>query len=322
MSDNIVCLDGYTLNPGDLSWSPFEELGNLVVYDRTPPDKIVSRAKGAPFVLTNKTPLSADTLSELDGLRYIGVLATGYNIVDVETAAARDITVTNVPTYGTDSVAQHTTALLLQLVRPLAIHDEAVKAGKWSQSPDWCFSVTPIDSLAEKTLGIVGIGRIGLAVARIATAMGMRIIAYDTYWPDPSALEGLSVQRVSLDELFASADAISLHCPLTEDNYHLVNAKRLTQMKPSALLINTSRGPLIDTEALTEALMEGTIAGAGIDVLEEEPPPAGDALLEAPNCVITPHIAWYAKSSRKRLMAIAAANLESFQKGTAVNKVA
>ncbi len=321
MSDKIVCLDGFTLNPGDISWHEFEQLGELVVYERTAPKHILERAQGAPYVLTNKTPLTAQTLSELTELRYVGVLATGYNIVDVAAAGERGVVVSNVPTYGTDSVAQHVFALLLSMVRPINLHEAAVRRGDWTRCPDWCFALAPIESLASKRLGLVGVGRIGLAVARIAEAMGMQVAGFDTYWPSEEARAGLTIERLELDELFRTSDVISLHCPLTPATDRLVNATRLKTMKPSALLVNTSRGPLIDNAALAEALNAGTIAGAALDVLDVEPPPADNPLLSAENCVITPHIAWYARSSRAKLMSIAAQNLKLFQAGAPQNTV-
>lgn len=321
MPDRIVCLDGHALNPGDLSWSAFEALGELVVHERTPGSAVVERAAGASCLLTNKTPISADALARLDAVRYVGVLATGYDVVDVEAAARRGVIVTNVPTYGTDSVAQHVLALILELVRPVAPHAEAVRRGGWSTSPDWCFALTPIESLAGKTLGLVGVGRIGLAVARIGAAMDMRVVAHDVDWPDEQRLAGLTVERLSLDDLFACADVVSLHCPLTAESHHLVDADRLARMKSSAILVNTSRGPLIDGAALAAALTAGAIAGAGLDVLEVEPPPPDHPLLQAPNCVVTPHIAWYARGARARLMEVAAANLEAFLAGAPVNRV-
>jgi glycerate dehydrogenase len=322
MSERIVCLDGFTLNPGDISWQAFEQLGELVVYDRTAPEQTVERAQGAPYVLTNKTALTAQTLAALSELRYVGVLATGYNIVDVGAASAHGIVVSNVPTYGTDSVAQHVFALLFGMVRPVGLHETAVKRGEWTRCPDWCFSLAPIESLASKRLGLVGVGRIGLAVARIAQAMGMPVSGFDTHWPNEDVRSGLDIERLELDELFRRSDVISLHCPLTPETDRLVNTERLHTMKPSALLINTSRGPLIDNRALADALNAGTIAGAALDVLDVEPPPADNPLLDATNCLITPHIAWYARSSREKLMSIAADNLKSFQAGTPQNNVA
>lgn len=321
MADRIVVLDGYTLNPGDISWAGLEELGELTVYDRTEDEAIPGRAAGHRFVLTNKAPLSAETLEQLPELAYIGVLATGYNVVDVEAATRRGVVVTNVPIYGTDSVAQHTTALLLELVRQPALHAAAVRAGEWTDSADWCFALSPITELSGKVLGIVGIGRIGRAVARIGAAMGMAILAFDEYPPDAATLAGLEVEFTDVDDLFRRADIVSLHCPLTPATEHLVNAERLALMQPSAVLLNTSRGPLVDSRALAEALDEGRIAGAALDVLDVEPPPADHPLLQAPNCIITPHIAWYAQASRERLMNVAVENLRGFIEGSPVNTV-
>ncbi len=283
MADRIVVLDGYTLNPGDISWEGFEEFGDVTVYDRTPAETILERAAGARFLLTNKIPLDAESLAALPDLAYIGVMATGYNVVDVLAAKERGVVVTNVPTYGTDSVAQHATALLLELARQPALHAAAVREGQWSSSVDWCFSLAPINELSGKVMGIVGIGRIGRALARIGAAMGMTIIAHDEYPPDAEALAGLDVEFTELDDLFRRADAVSLHCPLTPETERLVNAERLALMKPTAFLLNTSRGPLVDNQALADALKAGTLAGAGLDVLDEEPPPADNPLLTAPN---------------------------------------
>lgn len=321
MADRIVVLDGYTLNPGDLSWDGVEEFGALTVHDRTPDDLILERAAGCRVALTNKVPFTAATLDALPDLAYIGVLATGYNTVDVEAASARDVVVTNVPTYGTDSVAQHATALMLELVRQPALHSNAVHAGEWTTNVDWCFALTPMTELSGKVLGVVGIGRIGRALARIGAAMGMTIIAQDEYPPDAATLAGLEVEFTDVDDLFRRADVISLHCPLTPETEHLVNAERLALMRPQALLLNTSRGPLVDNQALADALHEGRIGGAGLDVLDVEPPPADNPLLGAPNCVITPHIAWYAQASRQRLMDVAVENLRAFIAGAPVNTV-
>ena len=321
MPDRIVVLDGYTLNPGDLDWSPFAAMGALEVYDRTPEAEIVGRAADATCLLVNKTPLSAATLSATPGLRYIGVLATGYNIVDLTAARARAVTVTNVPTYGTDTVAQHAAAMLLEHARGLIAHDRAVRDGEWTRSPDWCFVRKPIFELTGRTLGLVGLGRIGLAFARIAAAMGMRLVAHDPYFPGRDRLGGLEIESVSLDALFEQSDVVSLHCPLTVDNHHLVNAERLARMKPTALIINTSRGPLIDNQALAAALRDGLVGGAALDVLDVEPPPADNPLIGAPNCLITPHIAWYALEARRRLMQVAVDNLAAFQQGAPINVV-
>ncbi len=320
MPERIVVLDGYTLNPGDIDWSPVAQHGDLVVHDRTAPDELLNRAAGASCLLLNKTPLDDAAMAKLPDLRYVGVLATGYNVVNVAAAASRGIVVTNIPTYGTDSVAQHVTALMLEFCRGTAVHDSAVHSGQWSVNEDWCFALTPIFELSGKTLGIVGIGRIGRAVARIGAAMGMRVIACDNHWPE-AELADLSVSQVGLQELFESADVVSLHCPLTPETDKLVNEERLGVMKPNALLINTSRGPLIDNDALAKALRAGVIAGAALDVLDVEPPSAAHPLLEAPNCIVTPHIAWYAKEARARLMQIAADNLRAYLRGRPANVV-
>ncbi len=321
MTQRIICLDGFTLNPGDIGWGPFEAIGQVTVHDRTSEDQIVARAAGAPHLLTNKTPLSAETLEQLPDLRYIGVLATGYNVVDTQASAERGIIVTNVPTYGTDSVAQHATALMLELMRGVGVHHRAVLDGQWSNNDDWCFALQPVTELTGKTLAIVGLGRIGLALARIGAAMGMELIAHDRYWPTSDRLAGLEVEAVELDDAFARADVISLHCPLTSENHHLVDAARLATMKPTAVIINTSRGPLIDNQALADALRAGAIGGAGLDVLDVEPPPADNPLIGAPRCIVTPHIAWYAAEARTRLMQVAADNLQAFLDGKPVNVV-
>jgi glycerate dehydrogenase len=317
----IVVLDGYMLNPGDLSWESLAELGDLAVHDRTPADAVVERANGCRFVLTNKTPIKADVLARLPDLAYIGVLATGHDVVDREAAKARSIVVTNVPTYGTDSVAQHATALILELVRQVGLHSEAVHAGKWTGSADWCFALTPITELTGQVLGIVGIGRIGRAVARIGTAMGMSILAHDAHPPNAEALTGLDVEFTDVDDLFRRSDVISLHCPLTATTNRLVDARRLALMQQNAILVNTSRGQLVDNHALADALASGRIAGAALDVLDAEPPPADNPLLTAPNCIITPHIAWYARAARQRLMEIVVGNLRAFLDGKPVNVV-
>ena len=317
----IVCLDGYTLNPGDLTWAPFEKLGGLDVHDRTSDDRILDRSHAAPFLLTNKTPMSSRTLEQLPDLKYIGVLATGYNIVDIEAASQRNIVVTNVPTYGTDSVAQHATALILELSRHIGLHHQAVQDGQWSRCEDWCFALAPITELTGKTLGILGLGRIGRTLARIGAAMGMKLVGHDVYWPSAEQFDGLQVEKLDMDEVFRRSDVISLHCPLTDETDRLVNAQRLSLMKPTAILVNTSRGPLVDNQALADALRAGTIAGAGVDVLDVEPPPADNPLLKAPNCIVTPHIAWYAQAARQRIVDTAAENLKAFIDGKPVNKV-
>lgn len=321
MSGSIVVLDGFTLNPGDIDWLPVSSLGNLEIHDRTPEDQIVERSQGASCLLINKTPMSRETLNALPELKYIGVLATGYNVVDTAAATERGIIVSNIPTYGTDSVAQHVAALLLEFARGVGVHNKAVHDAEWTNNADWCFANQPMFELSGRTLGIVGIGRIGQAVARICAAMGMKLIAHDLFWPDAGKLAGLEVEQVELDDLFSRSDVISLHCPLTPENQHLINQEKLKQMKPNAILINTSRGPLVDNQALADALHEGVIAGAALDVLDTEPPPADNPLLAAPHCLITPHIAWYAVEARQRLMQIAADNLRAFQNGNAQNVV-
>jgi glycerate dehydrogenase len=317
----IVVLDGYALNPGDLSWAGLSEIGELTVYDRTFADTIVERASGCRFVLTNKTPIRAEALARLPRVAYIGVLATGYDVVDAAAAKERGIVVTNVPAYATDSVAQHATALILELLRQPVLHSQAVHAGKWTAGTDWCFALTPITELTGKVLGVVGMGQIGRALARIGAAMGMAILAHDKYPPGAEALAGLGVEFTDVDDLFRRADVISLHCPLTPETSRLIDAPRLALMRPTAVLVNTSRGQLVDDHALAGALVAGRIAGAALDVLDVEPPAADNPLLAAPNCIITPHIAWYARAARQRLMDAAVSNLRAFLDGKPVNVV-
>lgn len=316
---NIVVLDGYTLNPGDLNWAPLEAFGKLTVYDRTSAEQIVERASDAEIVLTNKTPLSSSAIASLPKLRYIGVLATGYNIVDVKAAAEHGIPVTNVPDYGTRSVAQLVFALVLELCQQVRLHSEAVHAGDWARSPDFCFTRSPLIELAGKTMGIVGFGTIGQQVARIAIAFGMNVIASAN---TPKRIEGLEqVKWGSNEEVFAEADIISLHCPLTPATEGLIQARTISLMKPGALLINTSRGGLIVERELADALHAGRIAGAALDVLTKEPPPPNNPLLAAERCIITPHIAWATYEARERLLASAANNLGSFLAGNPANVV-
>jgi glycerate dehydrogenase len=321
VNDRIVILDGYTTNPGDLDWSPLAALGRLEAHDRTPEALVQSRAAGAAYVLLNKTPMSAASIFALPELRYIGVLATGYNTIDLGAAKASGITVTNVPSYASDSVAQHAAAMMLEFARGLTAHAAAVREGEWSRSADWCFARRPIFELTGKTLGLIGLGRIGLALARIGASMGMRLVAHDPAFPSRDQLGGLEVARLPLEAVFDEADVVSLHCPLTPQTHHLVNEERLSRMKPGALVINTSRGPLIDERALAGALRDGVIGGAALDVLEIEPPAPDNPLFLAPNCVITPHIAWYALEARARLIEIAADNLAAFQRGEPRNVV-
>jgi glycerate dehydrogenase len=373
----IVVLDGHTLNPGDLSWDALKALGSCDVYDRTGPAQVVERAAGAEIALTNKTVLSRMAITQLPQLRYIGVLATGYNVVDVEAARQRGICVTNVPAYGTPSVAQMVFAHLLHFTQHVSEHSRSVHDGDWSRSPDFCYWNYPLVELAGLTMGIVGLGRIGRQTAQLALAFGMKVIYFDVTpagsvparasgtcvegvgkpgnatlprgvekrakqelgvpGPFPLSNRGPEVRdktpygvttnvpeevvAVDLDTLFRDSDVVSLHCPLTQDNRGFVNRQRLEMMKPTAFLINTSRGPLIDEPALAEALNRGRIAGAGLDVLCEEPPRPDNPLLHAPNCTITPHIAWATQAARQRLMDIAASNVRAFLQGRPQNVV-
>ena len=314
----IVILDGYALNPGDLSYDCLEQFGTLKVYDRTAPEQVIERAKDADALLINKVVLGEKEFVQLPQLRYIGVQATGYNVVDVEAARRHGITVTNIPAYSTRSVAQMVMAHLLNITQSVDYYARENRAGRWAGSPDFCYwDNSPIE-LAGRQMGIVGFGRTGSAVARLAEAFGMKVVAY-TSKPQEALPEG--VEKCSLDELFSSSDVVSLHCPLTPDTYHLVNAQRLALMKPTAILINTARGPIVDEHALTEALDSGALHAAGIDVLSEEPPRVGSPLLAARNCFVTPHIAWATLEARTRLLQICEANLRAFIEGHPQNVV-
>ena len=315
----IVVLDGYTLNPGDLSWDRLKASGDLMVYDYTEKSDIHARAVGAEILFTNKTPLTAEMMDQLPGLRYIGVLATGYNVVDVKAAAERGIIVTNIPTYGTNSVAQMVFALLLEMCHHVQLHSDAVFNSEWTNNRDFCFWKTPLIELSGKTIGIIGYGRIGRQVAQIADAFGMRVLAYDKIQGQGSDLP--SFAWAPLDELLRQSDVISLHCPLFPDTAGLINQTSIAMMKSSALLINTSRGGLIVDQDLADALNSGRIAGAALDVLSVEPPPADNPLLHAINCLITPHISWATAEARSRLMDIAVDNLNSFLDGKPVNVI-
>jgi len=315
----ITVLDGYCLNPGDLSWDALRRLGELEVFDRTRPEQVAGRAAGAEIAFTNKTIITAETLDRLPTLRYIGVLATGYNIVDIEAAHRRGIVVTNIPTYGTASVAQFVFALLLELCHHVQLHSDAVRAGEWSRSPDWSFWKTPLVELAGKTMGIVGFGRIGRHTARIAAALDMRVIASDTFHGEDPALPDF--RWASVEELLRESDAVSLHAPLFPETRGMINAASLQLMKPTAFLINTSRGPLVVDQDLADALNAGRLAGAGVDVLSIEPPAASNPLLSARNCLVTPHIAWATKEARERLMTLVVENLTAFLAGTPKNVI-
>ncbi|MBS4207681.1 D-2-hydroxyacid dehydrogenase [Bacillus sp. FJAT-50079] len=316
---NIVVLDGYTLNPGDLDWAGLEKLGKVTIYDRTHADEIVPRSIDAQIVLTNKTPMTSETLAQLPKLQYIGVLATGYNIVDTEAAKNQGIAVANVPTYSTHSVAQFVFALLMELCHRVQRHSDAVFEGEWTRSVDFSFTRAPLIELANKTIGLIGLGRIGRQTAQIAQAFGMHVLAVGSGRRTPPEIAG--VEWVELNELLERSDVVSLHCPMTPSTERMLNAERIALMKPSAILINTSRGQLIEDQALADALNEGTIAGAALDVLSTEPPTPDNPLLSARNCVITPHIAWATKEARGRLMEIAVKNVQCFINGKAENIV-
>lgn len=317
--EHIVALDGDTLNPGDLSWDAIRAFGALEVYDHTSPDQVVARAQSASVVLTNKVRLGRAILEALPRLRFIAVIATGYDVIDLDAARARDIVVSNVPSYATDSVAQHVFALLLALTNLVDLHDDAIRQGAWPQASGFTFWRAPLRELAGQTLGVVGLGRIGGRVAQIGAAFGMEVVTYT-----PSLAEGTTrggARAVSLDELFQRADVISLNCPLTEDNHHMVDAARLAKMKPGGYLINTSRGALVDNDALADALRSGHLGGAGLDVVDGEPISAEHPLLDVPNLVITPHNAWTARASRQRLMDATVANIAAFLEGSPTNVV-
>ena len=302
----ICILDGYSLNPGDLDWSPVERLGDVTLFDRTPADKIVERAADADIVLTNKVPFSADTLRQLPRLRFICVLATGYNIIDTEAAARQGVVVANIPAYSTMSVAQMAFAHILNITNHVASYAREVADGKWTNCPDFCFWDSALTELAGKTMGIVGLGNTGMATARIAVAMGMKVVAMTSKSAD-TLPEGIT--PAPLDDVLASADVVSLHCPLTPSTRHLINAASIAKMKPSAILINTGRGPLVDEQAVADALNGGRLAAFGADVLSQEPPRGDNPLLSARNCFLTPHIAWATLEARTRLMSTATENV-------------
>jgi glycerate dehydrogenase len=314
----IVVLDGYTENPGDLSWEGFEALGELTVYDRTPEDKIIERIGNAEAVILNKTPLSRQTLDSCPGIRYIGVLATGYNIIDTQAAKEKNISVCNIPTYGTAAVGQFAIGLLLEICHHIGHHDHAVHKGEWEHNVDWCFWDYPLIELDGKTIGIIGFGRIGQTTGQIAGALGMKILAYDEYETDSGKAIG---EYVSLDRLFAVSDVIALHCPLFPSTEGIINKNTIAKMKDGVILLNNSRGPLIVEQDLADALNCGKVYAAGLDVVSSEPIHGNNPLLKAKNCIITPHISWAPKESRQRLMDIAVNNLKAFIQGKAVNVV-
>lgn len=316
----IVILDGYSENPGDLSWDALRQYGKLTVYDRSPHDdgEIIRRIGGADVVMTNKTPVSRRVIEACPGIKYISVLATGYNIVDCACAAERGIPVSNVPAYGTASVAQFAIALLLEICHHVAHHSDAVHEGRWAANPDWCFWDYPLIELAGKTMGIIGLGRIGLTTAAIARAMGMRVVAYSRSRRESG--EGVA-EYVSLDELLAVSDVIVLHCPLFPETEGIINAGSIAKMKDGVIIINNSRGQLVVEQELADALNSGKVAAAGLDVVSTEPIKADNPLLAAKNCLITPHISWAPKESRQRIMDCSAENLRAFAAGSPVNVV-
>jgi len=317
--NKIVILDGYTCNPGDLSWDALEALGSLTVYDRTAPEEIISRIGDAQCVFTNKTILSRQVIEACPHLRFIGVLATGYNVVDLEACTEKGIVVCNIPSYSTDAVAQMTFALLLEICHHVADHSKAVFDGAWTSSPDFCFWNHPLIALSGKTLGIIGYGSIGQAVAGIAQAFGIKVLYHRRN--HKLSMDTETCRYASLDELLTKSDIISLHCPLTEETKHIICPETIARMKDGVILLNTSRGPLIDEDALVDALETGKIYAAGVDVVSAEPIRAENPLLRAKNLFITPHIAWAPKETRERLISIAVENLRAYLAGTPVNQV-
>lgn len=315
----IVVLDGYGLNPGDLSWEAMQSLGELQVYNRTSPSELLDRAKGAEVLITNKTVITAKDMDALPQLKYIGVLATGYNVVDIEAARSKEIVVTNIPAYSTRSVAQMVFAHLLNITQRVGYYAKENRQGRWATNADFCYWDTPLIELDGKRMGIIGFGNTGQATAAIAIALGMKVCVYSS---KPQFMLPQGIQRMGLDELFRECDVVSLHCPLTDNTKELVNAARLSTMKPTAILINTGRGPLVNEHDLADALNNGVIAAAGLDVLSTEPPCKDNPLLTAHNCFITPHIAWATKEARIRLMDIAVNNLKGYIKGNIINNVA
>ena len=318
----IVVLDGYCLNPGDLDWKGLEALGECIVYDRTSltdMEEVISRIGDADIVYTNKTPMPREVFEKCPNIRFVGVLATGYNVVDVNTAKEKGIPVANIPTYGTASVGQFAIALLLEICHHVGHHNQVVHEGKWESNPDWCFWDYPLIELDGKNMGIIGYGRIGQATGKIAQALCMKVLAYDAY-KNP-ALENENCRYVELDELLSQSDVIALHCPLFPETEGIVNKENIAKMKDGVIILNNSRGPLIVEQDLVDALNSGKVAAAGLDVVSTEPIKGDNPLLGAKNCIITPHISWAPKESRKRLMDIAVNNLEEFLKGSPVNVV-
>lgn len=316
---NIVILDGYTANPGDLSWEQFSEFGTVTSYDYTPENLIIPRCKDADIIIDNKVEITKEIMDELPKLKYIGMLSTGFNVVDVDAAKEKGITVCNVPTYSTSAVAQLTFALILEIYNQVAVHSNAVHTGEWTNCRDFCFQKTPLVELSGKTIGIIGYGKIGSEVAKIADAFSMNILCYvPSKKPQP---DYKNFRFVSLAELAEKSDIVSLHCPLTPETKEIINENFISKMKKNAIIINTSRGPSIDEKALADALNSGRIAGAGVDVLSAEPPKADNPLLSCEKCFITPHIAWAGYETRERLLGVVFDNLKAFLEGSPVNVV-
>ncbi|WP_372999732.1 D-2-hydroxyacid dehydrogenase [Lutispora sp.] len=315
----IVVLDGYTLNPGDLSWEGLEKIGEVVIYDRTPTEEVTSRIADAEIVFSNKVPITRANMDAAPNLKYIGVLATGYNVIDVDAAKDKGIIVTNIPTYGTASVAQFAIAMLLEICHHVAHHSEAVHKGRWESNPDWCFWDYPLIELEGKTMGIIGFGRIGQSTGKIAQALGMNVLAYDGH-KNPE-LECATCKYVTLDELYENSDVIALHCPLFPSTEGIINKDSIAKMKDGVIILNNSRGPLIVEEDLRDALNSGKVYAAGVDVVSTEPIKGDNPLLQAKNCFITPHISWAPKESRQRLMDIAVNSLAAFLDGNPINVV-
>lgn len=315
---NIIILDGYTENPGDMSWGGLETFGTVTVYDRTVPEDIIHRIENADIVITNKTPISRDTMEACPNLRFISLLATGYDVIDMVAAQEKGIVVSNIPTYGTDAVGQFAIALLLEIASRVGHHDAAVKDGRWESCPDWCFWDYPLIELAGKTMGIIGFGRIGQATGRIAKALGMRVIANDMY---PSDAGKSIAEYVDQDKLFAEADVIALHCNLTPETKSLIRKENIVKMKNGVIIINNSRGHLVEEQDLADALRSGKVYAAGLDVVSVEPITPNNPLLQVKNCIITPHISWAPIECRQRIMDITVGNVDAFIKGSPVNTV-
>lgn len=314
----IVILDGFSVNPGDLSWDELNQLGDVIVYDRTSEDEVIDRCKGAEIILTNKVVLDATTLNMLPRLQYIGVLATGYNVVDLEVASRQNIVVTNIPAYSTESVAQMVFAHILNIVSRVEHYARENRKGRWTNSSDFCYLDHNLTELYGKRMGIIGLGNTGMATARIAQAFGLNVMAYTS--KDEDDLPN-GIRKVTLEQLYSESDIISLHCPLTDSTYHMINKETLATMKPTAILINTGRGPLVDDSAVATALHKGIIAAYGADVITIEPPKEDNPLLSAPYCYLTPHIAWATKEARTRLLNTCIRNIKAFLDGEPINQV-